>query len=608
MRQAITSFLATSAFWVGGLGLAAFLSLFWVLRGAPIGQAVAPEEDEDAPRGGYRDRVVAAVCVGMLLILAGAYLAVTQGVRWSVPAFALGFGTVLTLVLINRKYRHGSPTLRRTLDVSSAALNAALVAGVLVVVNVIAFRYGGRALDMTRERAYSLAPQSVNLLRTLKRPVTFTTFFGRSAVAGQQYDRVRELLELYKAVNPDKVRIESVDPYRDLSRFEALAARVPEVGVDVTQGGGVVIEYGEGETADRQVVRNLDLFDVPREGRFDPDVSKFETVFKGEGAVTSALIRLRESKKPKVVFTSGHGEPAVEDMDSTRPGLGLWKTRLTGTGAEVFTLNLLAEDVPADAALVVVAGPKTPLKPEEVNRLRAAADRKVPLLLLLGDAESSGLEAFLKDVNVEVVKGFVVEPRLSHPQDRTTVIVPVVNPRHPTVDSLKNLFLFFPRPAPLRVIAGAQPGTPGANVVTTSLLKTSRESWAEPDLTTRRAEKNPGDPVGPFDVAVAVTDRPAPGDTKPPNPRMVVLSSRYLADNKYLQADPSNLDLLMNAVSWLRGREDLTGPGPIPPTVHQSVFLNADPVLKARLVLVPTVMAMLLIITLGVITYVARRD
>src|SRR5262245_52887970 len=239
MSQALLHFLSSGAFWVGGLGLAAFLSLFWVLRGAPLGQAVVSEEDEEAPRGGYRDRVVAAVCLGLLLILAGGYLAVTRGVAWSVPAFALGFGTVLTLVLINRKYRHGSPTLRRTLDVSSAALNAALVAGVLVVGNVIAFRYGGRALDMTREHAYSLSPQSVNLLRTLKRPVTFVTFFGRSAGAVQHYERVRDLLDLYKAVNPEMVRIESVDPYRDLARYEELVKRVPEVGVDVSQGGGV---------------------------------------------------------------------------------------------------------------------------------------------------------------------------------------------------------------------------------------------------------------------------------------------------------------------------------------------------------------------------------
>ena len=147
--------------------------------------------NEDAPSVGYRDRVIAAVTVGMILILAGSYLAVTRGVAWSVPAYALGFGTVLALVSINQRYRHGSPTLRRTLDVSTAALNASLVLGVLVVLNVVAFRYGGRAIDLTRERAYSLTTLSLNQVRTLDRPVRFTSFFGRSAVVDTLWRRLR---------------------------------------------------------------------------------------------------------------------------------------------------------------------------------------------------------------------------------------------------------------------------------------------------------------------------------------------------------------------------------------------------------------------------------
>src|SRR4051794_4275811 len=118
MTKALMTFLSLTEGWVGALGLAAFLTPFWVLPGAPVGQAVNPEEDEDAPRGGYRDRVVAAVSVGMLLILAGAYLALTRGPAWSLPAFLLGFGTVLALVVINERFRHASPTLRRTVDVS----------------------------------------------------------------------------------------------------------------------------------------------------------------------------------------------------------------------------------------------------------------------------------------------------------------------------------------------------------------------------------------------------------------------------------------------------------------------------------------------------------
>lgn len=604
MAESLLKFLALTEVWIGALGLAAFLALFWVLRGAPVGQAVYAEDDEDAPRGGYRDRVVAAVTVGLMLILAGAYLAVTRGVAWSVPAFLLGFATVFALILINQRYRHGSPTLRRTVDVSTTALNASLLAGVLVVVNVIAFRYGGRPLDMTRERAYSLSSLTVNQLRSLKRPVTYTMFFGRSGVALQQRDRVDQLLELFHTANPEMVRVESVDPYRDLARYEALVKRVP--AVDVTPGGGVVVEYGEGETADREVVRNTDLFEVPPAAPFDPDAERFVTAFKGEDALSTALIRLREGKKPRVVFTTGHGEPSIDEASTTRAGLGVWRSRLASIGSEVTAVNLLAQDVPDDAELVVVAGPKSPFKPEEVARLKLYADRKRPLLMLLGDTESTGLEEFLQGFQVAVEPGFIVEPgQRRYRGNPMALLVPVENPRHPILEPLVGQILIFFRASALKVgNPGAAP--PAANPpLPQVLLRTGPQSWAEPDLKATRLQRDEKDPVGPFAVGVAVSDRPPPGDPTPGAPRLVVFSSRSMADNAVVQLAPTNLDLLMNAVAWLRGKSELGG---IPPKTHVAMTLTADPVVRARLILVPTVMAVLLIITLGVSTYLLRRD
>src|SRR5262245_31674629 len=125
MTHTMSTFLSRTEFWVLALAGAAFLALYWALRGAPIGQATE-DEGEEAPRASYRDRVIAAVSAGLLLVMAGAYLALTRGVPWSIPPFAAGFGIVLTLVAFNRRYRHASPALRRTLEFSNTALTATL--------------------------------------------------------------------------------------------------------------------------------------------------------------------------------------------------------------------------------------------------------------------------------------------------------------------------------------------------------------------------------------------------------------------------------------------------------------------------------------------------
>jgi hypothetical protein len=153
-----------------------------------------------------------------------------------------------------------------------------------------------------------------------------------------------------------------------------------------------------------------------------------------------------------------------------------------------------------------------------------------------------------------------------------------------------------------------------SGLVPTAFLRTSPQSWAETDPTSPRISFDKGaEEQGPLIVGVAVQERvsasPVPAsagsNTPGPKPRLVLFSSRALADNFVLSIEPTNLDLVMNAASWLRGRPDAVG---IAAKTHVALTLTADSALRARLILVPTVIAMLAIVGTGVIVYVARRE
>ena len=63
--------------------------------GAPRAARARPSGQSDAdPRAGHRSPIVIGVAIGLILILAGAYVALEPGVPWSLPVFALGFGLV----------------------------------------------------------------------------------------------------------------------------------------------------------------------------------------------------------------------------------------------------------------------------------------------------------------------------------------------------------------------------------------------------------------------------------------------------------------------------------------------------------------------------------
>jgi len=621
MLDGLSTLLQWPAVWVVALLVASFLAIFWVLRGSPSGQATAVEDDEGAPPPGYRDRVIAGMTAGLVLILLGGFLALslTHGVRWSIPVFGLGIGLVLYLNIANRRYRHASPILRRTMELASMFLNAGLLAGILMVANVAAFRYGGRGIDLTREQTFSLSSLSTNQLERLNRPVTFHIVYGSGPRSASQLDRVVQLLELYRAVRPDMIKIDSLNPYTELARAEDMAKRAPDLAV--MRGGGVLIEYGEGTDAEFVVVPARELFEPLSADGSRAGTDHFGSVFKGEDAITSALIRLRESRKSKVAFTTGHGEPSSADLNPTSQGIGIWRARLASVGCEPIELNLNSDAIPDDLALLIIAGPKSPFKPDEVAKLKAYADQGRPVLALVGNTEPAGLDDFFKAFNLEIGRGLVIDPRLNY---RTVwlVFAPLKgNQGHTVTDALQaDRAVLVPNGAPIHILGQgpSAPGKPGtapvnANLVPIAILYSGPQSWAETDLTNPRPRFDQGsDEQGPVTVGVAVQERtPATAASASataesgPRPRLVLFSSRSLADNVVLGLEPTNLDLVMNAASWLRGRPDAVG---ITASTHVALTLTADPVLRSRLVLVPTVMAVLGIIAAGTIVYVARRE
>ncbi len=420
-----------------------------------------------------------------------------------------------------------------------------------------------------------------------------------------------QLLESYKAANPQRIRVVTLDPYTDLMRSDELLKRVPDL--DLQHGGRVVIEYGEGAAAQFAVVRSSELFSQvsPGPGRGGSD--RFITTFKGEDEVTSALVRLREGKKSKVGFTAGHGEPAISDLNPRGRGVGNWKVRLSEVGCEVVEVPTLTEEVPKDLSLLIVAGPKTKFQPDEVHKLRAHIDRGGPLLLLVGNAEPSGLDELLKLFDLEIGKGMVFDPKYYYRQPFMVLAPLQTGVKHPIIDPLgPNRAVLLPGAAPITIVAPRADERTCARIRGPHLhsysdpadhsLCMGRDRSAHPALPPRLWGKTGSGCRGcRRRGAHRVSGKPR----REPTPRLVLFSCPAMAENAYQEIGQTNLDLLMNAVNWLRGKPDSIGISPHAARRHDAGDRSA---LRSRLILVPSVIAAMLIIAMGIIVYVARRE
>lgn len=466
-----------------------------------------------------------------------------------------------------------------------------LLAALLIIVNYFGWKYYER-FDWTSNELYSLSEKSLNVLRDLKKDVEFIVFLSPDQQA-ELYQPTTELLARYGAASP-RVRVRIVDPEKKPVEAQQLVQRY---GI---QTMGVVVASGN----DKRVIDSNDLAEL--------DFSAIQTTgapqmtgFKGEQLFTSAILQLSEGRKPKILFTTGHGEHSLDDQGEQ--GFAGAQQLLGRDNFEMEEWASLGKGaVPPGTDLVVIAGPKGSFVQPELDAFSAYLNNGGRMLVLLdptpGPAAgsglvSTGLEGWLGRYGIQVGQDIVVDPSNPLPFFGPETIFSKDYGDHPVTRALAEGSL----PVLMSVVRSIAPGNaPGIKV--TELLRTSPEGWGETNLADlQRVQRDASDVAGPVPLgAVAESDATAPG--KRPM-RLIALGDSDFAANQLLQANAPNAVLLANALNWLVEREALLG---IPPkkTEQVKLTLTRD---EIRTVYLLAAALPLLSIVLGTAVFFRRR-
>jgi hypothetical protein len=293
-----------------------------------------------------------------------------------------------------------------------------------------------------------------------------------------------------------------------------------------------------------------------------PDIK----AFKGEQAFTSAILEVTENKQAKVYFSAGHGEGTLDSFERGR-GFSDAKQLLERDNVAVGSWDSLGKgEVPADASVVIVAGPRTAfLEPETAALQKFLANGGRALILIdpvLPGAGAPpadlGLGAVLETYGLKSVDDIVIDPANAVPLVGPETVIANHYGTHPIVRPLseQGIPILFPI---ARSIAKAEAKDAKIAPATsaTMLAETTADGWGETGLTQLDAvQKDAQDVPGPVTIAMAV----GPADEKKAekNPRLVVVgNSRFLTNGSLANAGNSNLSL--NAIHWLSGEEKLVG-------------------------------------------------
>jgi ABC-type uncharacterized transport system involved in gliding motility auxiliary subunit len=310
-----------------------------------------------------------------------------------------------------------------------------------------------------------------------------------------------------------------------------------------------------------------------------------------EQALTNGLIKLITGTERKVYFLQGHGEK--ETTDSERKGYSALASSLGSENFKVETLSLAQQQsVPADATVVVIAGPQTDLFEPEVAALRAYLAKGGKLLVLIDPPEKvnaqpfTHLVALVKEWNIDIGNNVVVDVsgigRLFGADEFTPIAAPPY-PTHPINDRF-NLITAF------RLARSVTPATaPTGGKTAQSFIQTSPNSWAETDLAALLAGKavennKDRDVQGPVTLGATATEeiKDAPEaaakksgeERKKVEARVAVVGDSDFASNSLLGVQ-GNRDLFLNTLNWLAQQENLISIRPKDPD-DRRITMTAD--------------------------------
>jgi ABC-type uncharacterized transport system involved in gliding motility auxiliary subunit len=494
-----------------------------------------------------------------------------------------GLGCVLLYVLSQwREIARGLSGRQARLGTLAGA-SVAIVLAILVAINYIASKQN-RRWDLTAAQQFTLSDQTKRVLQGLSGPVQVRVY-GRE----DDFDRFRSRLNEFEYASK-QVAVEYIDVDRNPAR-----ARQDQV----QSYGTAVFEY---------------------QGRLERSTSDTEQ------ELANTLIKVVEGQQKKVYFVQGHGEKDTASAD--RAG---YNGIAEALGRDNFTVDKLVlaqqADVPADASVVVVAGPRIDLLPGEAEALRRYLRKGGKLLLLIDPPEGrdaaslANVLALAKEWGVEVGNDIVVDVSGVGQLIGTDASVPVAAtyPSHAITENFSFLTAF-----PLArsiTTATAEGRTPQV------FIETSPRSWAETDITSLttsgKVELNAdkGDRQGPIAIAAAVSQAaaepppvdlagdaskdPAAKDPAAPKPetRVAVVGDSDFAAN-YALGIQGNRDLMLNTINWLAQQENLIAVRPREPE-DRRVTMTAEQ--QQRVFLLSVFLIPGAVIAAGVYTWWRRR-
>lgn len=479
--------------------------------------------------------LLTAAITGLVATAASAYLRSDVPLIWQVTG---GFTLALWIgyFIAEKDFFSEAFSKKTTQYGMNAVLTSIIVIAISVVANMISSNYDTKK-DFTKNQLHTLSDQSVKIVKGLSQEIRMKAFINPT-----QMQDFKTIFEKYTYYNKEKLKPEYIDV--DKEPFEVQRNNIKQAGTIIF----------ESDTRSARV-----------ENLMGPDDTKLEE------KLTNAIIQVAKGDKKKVYFLTGHGERMI--TDNGKEGYSELKEAMEGGRYSTDTLNLFEKaEVPADAAMLVIAGPKSDFLEPELKAIGTYLSKAGKLLLLMEPVSPSNLKPFLATYGIDwKPKKAVLETNALQQLAGGNPLTPIVaqyDGGHEITRETKQMSI-YPVATPIE-----KSGSTPEGLKATSLFSTSARSLEVSVIGEKVKVEEKTDRHGPLSMAVAVEgtlgkkpekkEEPKEGEkTASTDMRMIVVGDSDFATNSARKFGV-NSDLVLNMISWLAHDEDMISIRPKP--------------------------------------------
>ena len=377
-------------------------------------------------------------------------------------------------------------------------------------------------IDLTEAKQFEISSETKNVMKKLDKDVNVSVLGSEENIS----PIVKEYMDKYKAMS-SKFKVEYIDVYKN----QALLYTYQSKGENVSDGD-LIVECGN----KYKIIASSSIYSDSMSLGDDEQMYSFELETKLTNSIVTVTGMMKESA---IYFLSGHGEGESSAL----------KTNLDTMGYKNDTVNIINENIPEDAKLLITVTPSGDFTEDECDKIDKFLDGGGNLLAVYtpGMAKLERFESYLAEWGIVPQQDVVLEKDDSRVIQNPLIMLPDLKDH----DITKNLISQEITPIFYGTISFGIKDDNTQRATVTSIAESTSKSIGKANLESSNTSLEDGDIQGPLSLAV-VSERT--GDK--PARIMAIGSAAALELPEQLSGTKANSQFVTSSVTWLTNNQN----------------------------------------------------